>query len=89
MFTPFYDCIEVEPIDAGSVIAGGFDKIEAAKIVSIPSNSIAKSMYDMDIRVGDIIFFRPHGFFDLPEYQGKRRHVVKLAPEFILGVYRE
>lgn len=37
------------------------------------------------INVGDIVFFRPHGFFETPEYEGKKYCVLKIHPEFILG----
>ena len=87
IFEPFCDCVEVEPIEAPSVIAGGFEKIEAARIVGIsPANMSAANVHDL--HTGDIIFFRPHGFFELPEYEGKRRYVVKIAPEYILGILR-
>ena len=84
-FAPYYDSVEVEPISAPSVIAGGNEKIEAAKVISITTSLVYKHS---NIKLGDIIFFRPHGFFELPEYERKRRYVVKIAPEYILGILR-
>ena len=87
MFNPYYDSVEVEPIDASSVIAGGNEKIEAARVIAVPV-TMQETHGISDIHVGDVIFFRPHGFFELPEYEGKRRFIVKIAPEFILGIWR-
>lgn len=38
--------------------------------------------------VGDIIFFRPHGFFELAEHNGEKHYVVRVSPEFILGIIK-
>jgi hypothetical protein len=40
------------------------------------------------LTIGSIVFFRPHGFFELVEHEGKKHYVVRVSPEFILGIIK-
>lgn len=81
-FTPYWGYVEVEPISTKSIIATEEKTfVEAAKVLSISQVTADISK----INPGDIIFFRPHGFFETPEYEGKKHYVVRVDPEFVLG----
>lgn len=56
--------------------------IEAAKVIQYINDFNEKGNM---FKEGDIIFFRPHGFFETPEYDGKKHYVVRVHEEFILG----
>lgn len=78
-FKPFGECVEVEPIRSYGPLADDNPKLlEMATALS--------DFEPYNIHKGDIMFFRPHGFFELPEYQGKKRYVLKVGNEFVLGV---
>lgn len=88
IFYPAGTSIEVEPIKAdSSVIQDDAPKfVEAARVVNIIGTYPSPMMVLPE--VGDIVFFRPHGFFELPAVQGKKRYVVKFNNEIILGVLK-
>lgn len=82
--------VEVEPIKAdGSIIKDDSPKfVECARVTAIPEFMKKIRPSFRPVNVGDIVFFRPHGFFDLPTYEGKKRYVVKWNEEIILGVLK-
>lgn len=85
-FNPYIGYVEVEPIKAESVIADdNKGLLEKAKVISVRGKYVEE---DYGISAGDIIFFRPHGFFELPEHDGVKRYVVRLSDEFVLGVIK-
>jgi|GEM_PF-2746263 len=87
--------VEVLPLDAESFLASDEKKfIEAAKVINVSPTYPKDVIVDTETRriveksflsIGDIIFFRPHGFFETPEYEGKKHYVVRVSEEFILG----
>lgn len=82
MFYCFNGYIEVEPIESSGVLVADEKKwVEKARVVQGLEN-----IYRID--VGDIIFFRPHGFFELAEHEGKKHYVVRVSEEFILGIIK-
>lgn len=84
-FIPYSGFVEVEPISSEQLLFSDVKTfIEGAKVIG----TCAVSGDYLGIGTGDIIFFRPHGFFETPEYEGKKHYVVRLDPEFILGVIK-
>jgi hypothetical protein len=86
MFFPASGYVEIERLTNESPLASDektFD--EKAKVVLLPFD--IKSI-GQNIAVGDIIFFRPHGFFELTEHDGVKHCVVRVSEEFILGVIK-
>lgn len=82
-FIPGVGYVSVEPIESSGVLVSDEKKfIERAKVISACNHP------DYDIQKGDIIFFRPHGFFELAEYDGTVHYVVRVEPEFILGIIK-
>jgi hypothetical protein len=83
MFSPFSNYVEVEPISLDTGLSSDDKKfVEAAKVLSV-----AGGVINPRIKTGDIIFFRPHGFFETPEFEGKKHYVVRMHEDFILGIY--
>ena len=84
-FTPFSGYVEVEPIQSDSSLLANEEKkfIEAATVIS---DFVSEFNDKSNLKIGDIIFFRPHGFFETPEYEGKKHYVVRVHEDFILGV---
>jgi hypothetical protein len=80
MFKPFEGYVEVERLSMESPLASD-EKTYDEKGKVIKTNTT-------DFEVGDIIFFRPHGFFELAEHNGEKHYVVRVSPEFILGIYK-
>ena len=85
-FYPSCGYVEVERLTNESPLASDektFDeKAKVLKINEHPSESF------LGIEVGDIIFFRPHGFFELAEHDGVKHYVVRASEEFILGIIK-
>ena len=80
-FFPGEGYVEVEPIESGGVLVSDEKKwVEKAKVL--------QGGFDEGVSIGDIIFFRPHGFFELAEHEGKKHYVVRVSPEFILGIIK-
>jgi hypothetical protein len=78
-FIPFSDCVEIEPIVSDNPILSDEKKfVEGGKVIALGEDI-------WQLKVGDIVFFRPHGAFETPEYEGKKHYVVKVHEEFILG----
>lgn len=79
IFIPYPGTCEVEPISSESLIASDTKTfVEAAKVIQ--TNECG-----FDLKTGDIVYFRPHGFFETPEIDGKKHYVLKVHEEFILG----
>lgn len=87
-FIPFVGYVEVEPISKDSpFLSESKDLIECATVVGkIPDSDFSPNFGQIEI--GDVIFFRPHGFFELSEFQGKKRYVVRVHEDFILGIQK-
>lgn len=85
-FVPATGYIEVSPISSSGVLASDENNKweEKGKVIQIPPNEFLIE----GIGIGDIVFFRRHGFFELAEHDGKKHYVVRVSPEFILGVIK-
>jgi co-chaperonin GroES (HSP10) len=86
-FVPAPEFVEVEPISSSGVLASDENNKweEKARIIQV-RDSEWREYYEF--KVGDIIFFRRHGFFELAEHDGKKHYVVRVSPEFILGIIK-
>ena len=83
-FKPFIGYAEVEPLTPGGPILSDSEEfVEKAKVVSYTNDFGQEGSL---VKQGDIIFFRPHGFFELVEHDGKKHYVVRVHEEIILGV---
>ena len=92
-FFPGEGYVSVEPIESGGVLVSDEKKfVEKAKVIGIGKgiNWVNDDISEVpeNISIGDIIFFRHHGFFDLAEHEGKKHYVVRVSPEFILGIIK-
>jgi len=88
IFSPCQFYVEVEPMEtSGPLVSDERKFVEKAKVIklSIPDEDDKNTE---GIEVGDIIFFRSHGFFELAEHDGKKHYVVRVSPEFILGIIK-
>jgi hypothetical protein len=85
MFIPTDGYLEVEPISQSELASDQKEFISCAKVISPTHWPTGDTM--SSIKEGDIIFFRPHGMFETPEYEGKKHYVVRVSEEFILGKY--
>lgn len=83
MFISFNNYVEVEPISQSELASDNKEFISCAKVISL--GRFVDEVYE--IKIGEIIFFRPHGMFETPEYEGKKHYVVRVSEEFILGKY--
>lgn len=89
-FEPFRGYVEVEKLTDSSPLASDEKSYEEkAKVVKIGGSVIVRDLTsDYSLEVGDIIFFRPHGFFETAEHDGVKHYVVRVDSEFILGVLK-
>jgi hypothetical protein len=86
-FVPFYNYVEVEPIkSSGALVSDENNKWEEKAMVIKTRNWWQR--FRWGIKENCIIFFRRHGFFELVEYDGTIHYVVRVDPEFILGIIK-
>lgn len=80
-FEPYYNKIEVRPLEKESPIASvNPEFIEAGEVVSVGRDVEG-------FAAGDIVFFQPYGCSTTAEYNGEKHYVVTATGEFILGKY--
>lgn len=78
-FFPGTGYVEVEPLTTNSgLVSDERNFTEKARVIRDYG----------DLHEGDIIFFRSHGFFELAEHEDKKRYVVRVSEEFILGIIK-
>ena len=76
-FLPARGYIEIEPLKDNGIFPDDERKFfEKGRVIQTQA---------LDYKKGDIIFFRPHGCFELAEHDGVARYVVRNDPEFLLG----
>lgn len=82
-FVPAPGYCEVEKLTDTSPLASDERTYEEkAKVIQVSGYGAGAP------ELGDIIFFRPHGFFETAEHDGVKHYVVRVDPEFILGVLK-
>jgi hypothetical protein len=81
---PFKGYAEIELIDSD----GGLKNDEKTFPEKGRIIALNPEWKDESVKKGDVIFFRPHGYFELTEHEDAVRRVVRISEEFILYVIR-
>lgn len=80
-FIPFYDKIEIRPLDSSGVIQSSDRFEEVGEVIAVGRDV-------KDFREGDIVCFVSHGCWKTPkDSDGVTHYVVPVNSQFILGQY--
>lgn len=80
-FVPYFDKVQIKPIEDDSVLKGEGDSFLSVGIVIAVGSDVNF------LKKGDTVFFVAYGVDKTPEIDGEQFYVVSQKSEFILGKY--